>query len=178
VGLSGGGVLLNWNVDVRPGLQGFNIYKSRRQHEDFVRINAELISAHEGNTYTDGDVEPGSTYWYCIGAVYADGEWMSATERIAIPTLSPVLRQNIPNPFNPTTSISFTVPARSRVRLDVYDVEGRHVKTLFDDMIEAGTRSARWDGTNERGDQVGSGVYFYQLRTAETLLTRKMVLLK
>jgi hypothetical protein len=178
LGFSDDGVLLYWNVDAGPGLQGFNIYKSRRQHEYFVRINTELISAHEGNTYTDGDVEPGTTYWYCIGAVYADGEWMSTTERIAIPTLSPVLRQNIPNPFNPTTSISFTVPARSRVRLDVYDVEGRHVKTLFDDMIEAGTRSARWDGTNGRGDHVGSGVYFYQLRTAETLLTRKMVLLK
>jgi flagellar hook assembly protein FlgD len=62
--------------------------------------------------------------------------------------------------------------------LRVYDVRGRHVKTLLDDAVDGGLRNVVWDGTDNRNHRVGSGVYFYQLRVANTVLTRTMVLLK
>ena len=90
------------------------------------------------------------------------------------------LSQNVPNPFNPTTSISFNIPeGRSElVELKVFDVRGRLIKTLVEDIREAGEYTVYWDGTNEWGAQLSSGVYIYRLRAGSFTSTRKMVLLK
>jgi len=90
------------------------------------------------------------------------------------------LFQNHPNPFNPTTRIEFVVPeGRSQhVTLAVYDVTGARVKTLVDGLRTAGRHDEMWDGRDSNGRSVGSGVYFYRLRTDDAVLTRKMVLLK
>ena len=175
---SEGTILLLWSVANGTDLRGFNVYRSDRMQAGFERINTELITARYGNRYTDRNVSSGTTYRYRLGAVDADGEWMSPTVSITVPAVSPELYQNVPNPFNPTTSISFAVPVRSRVMLRVYDVRGRHVKTLLDDVVDGGLRNVVWDGTDNRNNRVGSGVYFYRLRAANTVLTRTMVLLK
>jgi hypothetical protein len=172
------GVVLRWDIGNGAGLRGFNVYRSAHPETGFQRINSELISVGRGNTYTDKDVTPGSIYWYCLGAVDGEGEWMSSAVSIAVPSIAAVLKQNVPNPFNPKTLISFAVTARSRVSLRVYDVAGRHVKTLLDDVVDGGARNVTWDGTDERGKPVSSGVYFYRLETANTVLTKTMVRLK
>ncbi len=93
-----------------------------------------------------------------------------------------VLSQNYPNPFNPTTTISFDIPGEQGVRkpvtIIVYDVRGRHVKTLIDGEIEPGTHEVVWDGRNEKGEQVASGIYLYTLKNGRTVYTRKMLMLK
>ncbi|MCP4251681.1 MAG: T9SS type A sorting domain-containing protein, partial [bacterium] len=83
-----------------------------------------------------------------------------------------------PNPFNPSTTISYTLPSRARVHLGVYDVRGRLVATLADDVVAPGPHAVDWDGRNDRGIAVPSGVYFYRLQAGTEGLTRKMVLLK
>ena len=88
------------------------------------------------------------------------------------------LVQNVPNPFNPRTVIAFDVPERSAVSLAVYDVTGRRVTTLLNDVMDAGAWEVAWDGRDERGAEAGSGVYFYVLETGELRLTRKMVLMR
>jgi hypothetical protein len=90
------------------------------------------------------------------------------------------LEQNIPNPFNPVTTIGFQVPdgAPRRVSLVVYDVTGAHVKTLSDGHVASGRYSRRWDGTDDHGNKVSTGVYFYRLEMPGFTDTRKMVLLK
>jgi hypothetical protein len=88
------------------------------------------------------------------------------------------LGQNYPNPFNPETRIRFTVPSRAPVSLKVYDVSGRLVKHLIDREITAGPHTVRWDGTNNAGESVASGVYFYKLVAGDLLATKKMVLLR
>jgi hypothetical protein len=93
-------------------------------------------------------------------------------------TAEPELKQNHPNPFNPATEISFTLPVHTRVTLTVYDVAGRLVRTLVDGALTAGTRRVTWDGRDAEGREVSSGVYFYTLRTPESTVTRKMTLLK
>ena len=93
---------------------------------------------------------------------------------------SPVtaLEQNAPNPFNPETRISFTVPRSGRVTLRIYDPAGRVVTTLVDRDMPAGRHGVTWRGIDNRNRRVASGVYFYQLRRGGELLTRSMVLLK
>ncbi len=88
------------------------------------------------------------------------------------------LEQNYPNPFNPVTKIAFTVAEAGRVVLRVYDAAGRPVKTLADRVMVASRYEITWDGADDLGRQVASGVYFYRLEIAGELETRKMVLLK
>jgi hypothetical protein len=96
----------------------------------------------------------------------------------ATPASAFTLRQNYPNPFNPRTTIRFTLPSKTRASLRVYDVSGRLVKTLVVGDLKSGPYAFDWDGTDNRGGRVASGVYFYRLKTNERSATRKMVLLR
>jgi len=91
------------------------------------------------------------------------------------------LEQNSPNPFNPSTTINYQVPEDAgglAVSLNVYDIRGRLVRTLVKEVKGPGYYTAYWDGTNNHGQQVSSGVYFYRFSSEKYTLTRKMVLLK
>lgn len=90
----------------------------------------------------------------------------------------PVLLQNRPNPFNPTTRIGFTLPAPGHVTLRVYSLEGRLVRTLVDDPRAAGPNEAVWDGRADDGTPSASGVYFYRFESGSTVETRRLVLSK
>lgn len=92
------------------------------------------------------------------------------------------LGQNYPNPFNPQTTISYDIPAARgkgvHVRLSVYDIRGRMVKTLVDGHRTPGRHSVQWDGQDDRGVSLGSGVYFYRLEAGDFVQTRKLVILE
>jgi flagellar hook assembly protein FlgD len=88
------------------------------------------------------------------------------------------LGQNVPNPFNPTTRIGFTLPEASHVNIRIFDVHGRLVATLLDRALPAGAGDVLWNGRDERGAAVSSGVYFYRLSASGRQITKKMVLLK
>ena len=88
------------------------------------------------------------------------------------------LHQNYPNPFNPDTRIDFDLPQSSRVALAVFNVLGRKVKTLINEQMPAGTHTVVWDGREDNGNPVASGVYLYRLETGSSVFTRKMMLLK
>jgi hypothetical protein len=88
------------------------------------------------------------------------------------------LEQNYPNPFNPTTEIEFSIPKFQQVSLVVYDLLGRKVKTLLNDEQHAGQHRVTWNGMNEIGKSVASGVYFYQLKAGTMTQVRKMMLVR
>ena len=88
------------------------------------------------------------------------------------------LKQNYPNPFNPTTTINFSIANKGAVRLQVYDILGKLVKTIVDREFEPGTYKATWDGTDHSNIQVSSGIYLYKLEAGTFTSTRKMVLVK
>ncbi|HNX00263.1 MAG TPA: FlgD immunoglobulin-like domain containing protein [Candidatus Cloacimonadota bacterium] len=89
-----------------------------------------------------------------------------------------MLKQNFPNPFNPSTTISFNLPKASDVTLNVYNVKGQLVKTLVKGSTPAGNHTINWNGTNSNNEGVGSGIYFYTLKTGNHTETRKMMLVK
>ncbi len=88
------------------------------------------------------------------------------------------LYQNFPNPFNPTTSIQYSLDSRQSVRIDIFDIRGRQVATIVDDVKDAGIYQAYWDGRDDNGTPAASGIYFYRLKTDDQKFTKKMILLK
>lgn len=88
------------------------------------------------------------------------------------------LSQNVPNPFNPITTIEYSLPQRSPVSIEVYNIIGRKVATLVDDTKGPGNYRVTWDGTADDGTKAGSGIYLYRLKTGKHSETRKMILLK
>ncbi len=83
-----------------------------------------------------------------------------------------------PNPFNPTTTIKFTIPTAAKVSLQLFDITGRLVRTIIDDYKQAGNYSVNFDAKDNSGWQLSSGVYFYRMQAADQVITRKCVLLK
>jgi hypothetical protein len=88
------------------------------------------------------------------------------------------IAQNYPNPFNPTTTIKYQLPQVSDVKLVIYNVLGQKVRTLVNSRLEAGYHSVVWDGLNEQGSTVASGVYIYHFQAADFQKTMKLMLLK
>lgn len=88
------------------------------------------------------------------------------------------LEQNRPNPFNPNTEIEYSVARATHVRLEVFDLAGRHVRTLVNETRSPGVHREPWDARDEQGRRVASGVYLYRLIAGEFNATRRMVLLK
>lgn len=88
------------------------------------------------------------------------------------------LHQNYPNPFNPSTRIEFSLLRRAQVALDIYNIAGERVKRLVSEELPAGHWSVVWNGEDDHGVEVASGVYFYRLRTPEYTQTRKMVIIR
>ncbi|MBN1213128.1 MAG: SBBP repeat-containing protein [candidate division Zixibacteria bacterium] len=88
------------------------------------------------------------------------------------------LEQNYPNPFNPTTFIEYTVPRRMHVTLTIYNLLGQEINTLVDEMKSYGTYRATWDGTDNAGRKVASGIYFYKLQSEDGIQSKKMIMLK
>ena len=84
--------------------------------------------------------------------------------------------ENYPNPFNPETTIKYHFSQSSHVKIQVVDILGRHVKTLVEKEIQAGTYFTRWDGRDSANSAASSGVYFLVMRAGEIVKVRKMVL--
>ncbi|MBN1294421.1 MAG: T9SS type A sorting domain-containing protein, partial [Candidatus Latescibacteria bacterium] len=85
---------------------------------------------------------------------------------------------NYPNPFNPSTRIEFAVPFNGSVIIDVYNILGQHVRSLFSDIRSAGNYSVIWDGHNTAGEMATSGIYFVTLKQDSQVTTRRMLLMK
>lgn len=87
-----------------------------------------------------------------------------------------MLAQNYPNPFNPTASIAFTLPFSTNWSLKIYNVAGQLIKSF--EGFSSGQVNVNWDGTDDSGDKVSSGIYFYKLTAGDFSATKKMVLTK
>ncbi len=116
-------------------------------------------------------------------SIYSQNNLIVQKEINFIETLPSVLHlsQNFPNPFNSSTSISFEIPQEMNntlSQLSIYDVTGKIVKTLINNKLEAGEHRTHWDGTNNEGVSLSSGIYYYRLTNGSLQETKKLLLLK
>ena len=118
-----------------------------------------------------------------INIAGADGKLVNFIGRTTSLTLQVIptefaLHQNFPNPFNPITEIQFDLPEESAVSLDIYNLMGQNIRTLASETYSPGFHSIVWDGTNDYGEQVATGMYFYSIQTNLSQATKKMLFLK
>jgi phosphatidylserine/phosphatidylglycerophosphate/cardiolipin synthase-like enzyme len=158
---------------VVTGSHNWSYSADSRNDENTLMIHDRLISNLYLQEFADRYHESGGT-----GPL---GELTGVADGISdfVRTAGLTLHQNVPNPFNPSTAISFENRSRGRMSLRIYDATGRLVRTLFDNRnLDAGFHQVGWDGKNEHGEIVASGVYLYRLDGEKESQTRKMLLLK
>lgn len=173
------GVELTWAISADEEIDGFQILRREVGEAVEISIVDDGLIERNARTYMDESAEAGVDYEYVLVVVHASGEeTRSAPARVTTPGTALTLFQNEPNPFNPSTRIRFALPDRGRVALTIYDPKGRKVISLLDEVRDGGLNEIFWDGKTEAGLPVSSGVYFYELRTENRVLTKKLVLLR
>jgi len=175
----GHAIQLSWNV--AAGMTAWNLYRES-DDDGFVLVASRLCPEPSGVvSYVDGTTEEGGLYRYRLEAADVP-ELSSTTQRLMVPVQGIRLHQNHPNPFNPLTVVPFAVPgdghSTAHVTISVYDVDGKLVKTLVDADVPAGKREARWDGRNNLGERVASGVYFIRMNVGSKSASIKSILLR
>jgi hypothetical protein len=121
------------------------------------------------------DLTPGSSITGFDPTYITPSQLTSATVPGKLSTSDSYLKQNYPNPFSYSTTIDFELPSKSQVNITVYDMSGKRVRLLIDDTKLAGTYSLTWDGTNDSGSFVTSGLYFYVLLTDNKKVSKKLI---
>lgn len=116
----------------------------------------------------DGCIDIGAAEWQ----PHPEGE-APDTMHSSLQTLS-----NFPNPFNPETTITYLLPKDGKVTLNIFNINGQHVRTLFTGTVAKGTHSVKWDGKTDSGSRAGTGFFLYTLQTGNQTITRKMLLIK
>lgn len=176
------GVSITWRAyESQPGDE-FRIDRAEvnahGEPGDFVhRVTIAATPGIAEYAWLDTDAER-RTYVYRLRLLSNGNERLAHHVRVESAAPRFALHANRPNPFNPRTEIAFELSQRQRARLDVYDVGGRHVRTLVDEVREPGTHRVIWDGTDGSGRAVASGIYLYRLRGDTRTLTRRMLLLR
>lgn len=171
-------------VDFDSQSWGWNyIYPPGYEHEG--AFNTAWGPNHGYDVFCDKDgdgvmevmvlVSTGSIYEQQLAIISLGGGALTAPEPGAIGSGLGAAR---PNPFNPSTSISYTMQTAGRARIQIFDVTGRLVRTLLDERRPAGRHAVAWDGTDDAGRAVAGGTYFYQLAADGRSEARKAILLK
>jgi hypothetical protein len=180
---TGSGNQLSWDPCPDADFQYFKVYRSN--DPGFVPAPADLVHTTTAESWSDPDYDGWGVYYKVAALDFVGNEsdpasagTTTAIDRPAIPQTFG-LYPNVPNPFNPTTSIRYDVaPGGGVVTLRIYDVTGRLVRTLVDGPQPAGQKSVTWNGRDNQGRGVASGIYFYRLQASGYEKTLKMVLVQ
>ena len=188
-------------VNLPAHINNFNVYDLGKgnslhadwEHSDFEKNNylvlvknTETLETQEFETTQNfiiiDDLSPEILYEISLYAIYDDIISSAAVRYIEIervPIYDRLFLKNYPNPFNPFTTIEFTLPADDYVEITIYNIRGQLVKFLTDDFFQKGQNTVQWDGKSDYGNLLSSGVYFYQAMTTNGVReVNRMVLLK
>jgi hypothetical protein len=193
--LSGGKVNLKWSEPIDADFQYFAIYRSTVA--GFNPKGTTPLATLTGTQFTDSNVNVGVTYYYRLSAFDFSGNESAFTPELSIPVSVNqnagmptvyALEQNYPNPFwseatsrlagNPETAIKYQLAKSGHVRLSVYTSLGQEVRRLVDRNQGAAFYVQSWDGRDEAGNVLPSGVYFYRLESGDFVAIKKMIMMK
>jgi len=184
IAASGKAVRLEWKTASEINNTGFNIHRSagRNSAGKYEKMNRQLIPARRDGEYVfvDDGVEAGGRYYYKLEDVDLDGN-STFHGPVNIEVAAPqeyTLQQNYPNPFNPTTQLRYELPKAGHVTLSIYNSLGQEVRRLVDLEQPAGFHLVTWNGRDQKGKPVPSGVYHYRLQVGDFVETRKMTVAK
>ncbi len=175
-------VMLTWKTSHEVNHSGFHVYRSRTEFGDYHKISGSLVKKDKDGNYhfEDQNVKAGATYFYKLVDEDNKGqkhEHGPLVVHIPVPK-DLILTQNYPNPFNPSTRIRFEVPKQENIELHIYNMLGQHVVTLVNEVKDAGYYEVVWNGKNEAGVDVATGVYLYRIQSQTKSFTKRMVKIK
>ncbi len=187
-------VSINWTTQSEENMLGYYIHRNETDDlSSAIRINNEVISAHnqptaQNYTHKDVELEKNTTYYYWLQSADLDGtteffgpvtvKTGSTTPDTPIIGLTTNLKKAYPNPFNPSTTISFDLVESSFVNIEVFNLKGQLVKTLVNRQVEAGNQSVVWNGLDNNSKPCTSGVYFYRMSAGKYQSTQKIIMMK
>ncbi len=175
------GIELAWETRSETDNQGFYVLKADKKQGPFVPVG-HFVKSNPKGVYkiTDNTPNSGETWFYRLEDLQTDGKRFTHDIIRVDPPLPEkyAVQQNHPNPFNPETTIRFEMPEPADIGLAVFDVLGRHVRTLVRDNKKPGYHVVKWDGCNNEGVPVAAGVYYYVLKTPDRRFVKKMVLVR
>lgn len=174
-----GTVEITWRLSRMDDGVRFSVQRKEEGAADFTAPAQNIEANGLSFIYRDESTEPGSSYRYRVQYADASGSHvLFETEAVAVPALPLTLNQNWPNPFNPSTTISYYLPESGPVRLEIFDVAGRRIAYFVNGNEERGNHSAVWNGAGESGSPAAAGIYIYRLTAGRETLSRKMVLVR
>lgn len=174
-----GAIEVRWNVATEQPLDTLTILRAESPAPLQPIFSAPYGSG--SGSFVDQDVAGGRKYDYQLAVTTPQGLAFRSsvvTVTATVPMLMNALAQNAPNPFNPTTSITYSLNSRAEVSISIYDATGVRVRRIDQGVRDAGEYSVEWNGRDDAGTVVGTGVYFYRLDGVAGVAPRKMVLLK
>ncbi len=190
---------LNWRTESEINSHGFRIYRAETSNNEVVPATSSFYPVTDWNedanllgheysneihdyTWVDEHIQAGTWYVYRLEAVDLDGTSEMHDELVWIESMTPPtalsLEANYPNPFNPTTTISFVLPESGQVKLSVYNIQGQLVRTLVNGQMSWGRHNVVWDSRNQHGIEMASGSYIYLLDTPSGRQVRRMLLIR
>jgi len=176
-----GNVHLAWEISENKENSGFNVYRSLSKDGNYVKLNELLITGSNNDfSYIDDKAITGKTYCYKLESVDLRGIRYQLGE-IEISVATPdkfKLYQNYPNPFNASTTIKFDLPFPGKTVIAVYNILGQEVCVLLNHDMSAGYHKISWDGRNNHGRLVSSGLYIFRIKTSGFTASRKMLMIK
>ncbi len=176
-------VTLRWTVAALDGVEGFYVHRAESEAGPYERITTELIAPESPGVYEDRDVLPQTEYWYELWVVEDSGDEYCASQFPASAvtggryvTHFQAFRRN---PFRDETSVAFEIGEVSGpVSVTLYDVSGKLVRTLVNEPMGPGRYEIPWDGRNESGQALASGVYFCRFQAGDVSERSSVVHLK
>lgn len=181
--VDGDDAILEWSTATESSNYGFEIQRSLNNTMTFCRIgfvNGNGTTAiPKQYRFIDEELQIGS-YYYRLKQIDYNGDYeFSAIITVSIGLPHEFrLYQNHPNPFNPSTTISYSLPHSSHVELRIYNMNGQEVYKLVDEFQEAGNYKVNWDGIDFKGTKVPSGMYFYRIGALNGSKFRRMIYIK
>ncbi|MDD2250899.1 MAG: T9SS type A sorting domain-containing protein, partial [Candidatus Cloacimonetes bacterium] len=176
---------------------GYNLYRNEAKDLDnAIKINAHLIDqgseigTQNNYFYTDFEVYTNIVYYYWLESVSLNGAsdfYGPLTVTIGDPTQEPLppvvpmvtkLYNAFPNPFNPNTNIRYSLKEAGKVNIEIYNMKGQRIKAYHQEHNAPGYYQVSWDGRDENGRVVSSGIYLYRLTTGKYTAAKKMILAK
>ena len=191
-------VILNWEVESEHDHLGYNVLRSNDGNLDSaVKVNPYIIATDNETggaasyNYEDYEIEQDNTYSYWLESIDLDGTvsmYGPATVIVTGETDEPGdtpevtftngIENIYPNPFNPNTTVKFSLQETSEITVSVYNVRGSLVRTLEKGTLGEGSHTVSWDGTDNSGKKASSGIYFFKLETENFSTCRKALLMK
>ena len=176
---SGDHVEIRWRTAEASSSNDFRAWRMGGGSDRYLPLDAASITGAGCEfALSDYTALAGRSYGYKVDAL-EDGRVVGSFEEAAsIPVPRFGLEQNHPNPFNPSTAISFQIDQNARVSLVIYDIEGKPVRTFINRRMEPGRYTVQWDGTNDHGAPVSSGIFLYRLKQGAKVDSKKAILLR